>query len=207
MICTITAAAVGAAVFHIIGRCCTRGGISGNASSRAWICCASGTAAALYCLYRYKGTGACLTMFGFLCILAAVTLTDLYRREIPDICCAAVIILAFLSVWTLPGLSLWERAAGGLCISVPLLLIATFVPGSFGGGDVKLMAACGLYLGWRITVVSAAAAILSAGGCILYGMIAGRMKKGDAIAFGPFLCMGMLEGLIWGEGMIRWYVS
>ncbi|BDF34448.1 hypothetical protein CE91St62_25110 [Lachnospiraceae bacterium] len=207
MIRTITAAAVGAAVFHIIGRCCTRGGISGNASSRTWICCASGTAAVLYCLYRYKGTGACLTMFGFLCILAAVTLTDLYRREIPDICCAAVIILAFLSVWTLPGLSLWDRAAGSLCVSVPFLVIALIVPGSFGGGDIKLMAACGLFLGWKVTAVSAAAAVLTAGASIVYGMAAGRRKIGDAIAFGPFLCIGMLMGIMWGNRVIEWYVS
>ncbi|KMZ53373.1 prepilin peptidase [Dorea sp. D27] len=206
MICTITAAAAGAAAFRTIQLCCTRGDRLGNSIARAWFCRASGAAAVLYCLHRYEGTGARLTMFGFLCILAAVTLTDLHRREIPDIYLAAVIVLAFLSVWTLPGLAVWERAAGALCVSVPLLLIATVVPGSFGGGDVKLTAACGLFLGCRITVVSVAAAILSAGGCILFGMISGRMKKGDAIAFGPFLCTGMLAGMIWGERMIGWYL-
>ena len=207
MICSITAAAVGAAVFHIIERCCTRGGISGTASWLAWICRTSGAAAALYCLHRYNGTGASLTMFWFLCVLAAVTLTDFYRREIPDICCAAVIILAFLSVWTLPGLSVWERAAGSLCVSVPFLVIALIVPGSFGGGDIKLMAACGLFLGWKVTAVSAAAAVLTAGGSIVYGMAAGRRKIRDAIAFGPFLCIGMLMGIIWGNRVMEWYVS
>ncbi|MCU0078612.1 prepilin peptidase [Extibacter muris] len=207
MICTVTAAAAGAAVFRIIERCCTRGGRALNGSLHAWLCRASGAAAILYCLHRYEGTGACLTMFGFLCILAAVTLTDLYHREIPDICWAAAMILAFLSVWTLPGLSVWERAAGSLCVSVPFLVIALIVPGSFGGGDIKLMAACGLFLGWKVTAVSAAAAVLTAGGSIVYGMVAGRRKIGDVIAFGPFLCIGMLVGIIWGNRVIEWYVS
>ena len=207
LICNIAAAAAGAAAFCMIAGYCSPGNGRGSRPLCTWIFRGTGGITALYCLHRYEEAGACLTMFGFFCILAAVTLTDLGRREIPDMYCAAVVILAFISAFTLPGLPVWERAAGSLCVSLPFLVVAVAVPGAFGGGDVKLMAACGLFLGVKITAVAAAAGILLAG-CAGAGLVlSGRRGKRGVLALGPFLCAGMTAGVIWGEQMIQWYIS
>lgn len=207
MIYNITAAAVGAAVFYMTGKYCQAKCGGRDNLLCTLFCMMAGGGASLYCLHRYDGVGACLTAFGFFCILAAVTFTDMYCREIPDRYCMSVVLLAFVSVFTLPGLTVWERLAGCLCVSVPLLVIAVLVPGAFGGGDIKLMASCGLYLGGRITVVSAAVGILLAGGFGICLMLSGRKGAKDAFALGPFLCAGMTAGVIWGECILQWYVS
>ena len=98
----------------------------------------------------------------------------------------------------MPGISLLARLAGALCVSVPMLVLAVLIPGAFGGGDIKLMAACGLFLGWKITLVSTALAILFGG---IYGCYLLAAKKADRkahFAFGPFLCIGMAIGLLYG---------
>ena len=69
------------------------------------------------------------------------------------------------------------------------------------------MAACGLFLGWKITLVSAALAILFGG---IYGCYLLAAKKADRkahFAFGPFLCIGMAIGLLYGIRLIDWYLS
>ena len=65
---------------------------------------------------------------------------------------------------------------------------------AIGGGDVKLMAACGLLLG-----------------CVLGAVIhVIRMKvsgEGRMLAMGPYLSMGVLIAALWGESMLNWYFS
>ena len=69
------------------------------------------------------------------------------------------------------------------------------------------MAACGLFLGLKITAVAAAAGILLAG-CAGAGLVlSGRRGERGVLALGPFLCAGMTAGVIWGEQMIQWYIS
>ena len=64
--------------------------------------------------------------------------------RIPNRMTAALLIPAFLSLVTEPGITLLSRAMGGLAVSLPMYLMTLAVPESFGGGDIKLMAVCGL---------------------------------------------------------------
>jgi len=72
-----------------------------------------------------------------------------------------------------------------------------------GLGDVKLMAAAGLLLGWKITIL---AFLL---GCIIGSivhLIRMRVTKVDhLLAFGPYLSVGLMIAALWGEKMIQWY--
>ena len=76
---------------------------------------------------------------------------------------------------------------------------------AIGGGDVKLMAACGLLLGWKLIIL---AFLL---GCVLGAVIhVIRMKvsgEGRMLAMGPYLSMGVLIAALWGESMLNWYFS
>ena len=127
--------------------------------------------------------------------------------HIPDRMTAALLIPAVLSLGAESGISLFSRALGGAAVSFPMFLMTLAVPGSFGGGDIKLMAVCGLILGWpRI----AAAGFLSVvtGGCYAIWLLATRRAgRSDHFAFGPFLAVGVVLSLLYGDQLLAWYLG
>jgi leader peptidase (prepilin peptidase)/N-methyltransferase len=143
----------------------------------------------------------------FVTTLAAVTLTDLERRVIPNkILLAGGIAAVAIAVATDPG-SLPERvvaaaAAGGL-----LLAAALAYPRGMGLGDVKLAAVMGLFLGRA--VAPALLIALLAGSLVGLAMIArhGAAARKQAIPFGPFLAFGGVVGLLAGEELTDWYLA
>ena len=85
-----------------------------------------------------------------------------------------------------------DKIIGILIVSMPMLVIAILWPGSFGGGDIKLMAICGLLLGKNDILHAAWIALLMASafaGCLL--LLEKRRKK--EFALGPFICIGVLS--------------
>lgn len=103
-----------------------------------------------------------------------------------------LMFLGFGAMWIISEISLVQRMGGFLIISVPLFILALIVPGSIGGGDIKLMAAAGFLLGmyeiWRAFVIG----ILIAGAYAMCLLIMRRANKKTEIALGPFLCMGII---------------
>jgi leader peptidase (prepilin peptidase)/N-methyltransferase len=95
---------------------------------------------------------------------------------------------------------------GLFAISVPLELLLLASGGrAIGGGDVKLMAAAGLLLGWKKIIL---ALVL---GCILGSVIHTiRMKVSNAervLAMGPYLSMGILLATLWGDAWVTAYIQ
>lgn len=132
-----------------------------------------------------------ITIAAFLAVLGAVTAEDLTEQKIPDRYHLMILALAGISCFTMPEVSLASRALGFLCVSVPLLAAALIVPGAFGGGDVKLMATCGAFLGWRMTLVSTVIAFFLGGIWCVVLLALKKIGRKGRIAFGPFLCVGM----------------
>lgn len=156
---------------------------------------------------NYKSCLAILTVTGYLIVLLVVACVDLAIMEIPNTFVIIALVLGIISIFTMPGTSLPSRILGMFVVSVPLLLITLLVPGAFGGGDIKLMAACGLFLGTKLTLLSFAFAVLTGG---LYGIWLLVMKKKSGkehFAFGPFLCLGMAAALFIGDRVWDWYAG
>ncbi|SHO53940.1 prepilin peptidase [Anaerocolumna xylanovorans] len=90
-------------------------------------------------------------------------------------------------------------------VSAFLLLLFFLTKGrGIGGGDIKLMAAAGLVLGWKLNLLA------FLWGC-LFGSILHliRMKVSHAerlLAFGPYLAMGIFASMLFGETFIDWYL-
>ena len=143
----------------------------------------------------------------FVTMLAAITLTDLERRIIPNkiLIVAAVAAVAIVAVGdpaSLPQRALAAAAAGGL-----LFVVALAYPRGMGLGDVKLAATMGLFLGRN--VAPAILAALLAGSLVGLAMIArhGASARKQAIPFGPFLALGGVVGLLAGNEIVDWYLS
>ena len=102
--------------------------------------------------------------------------------------------------------NLLSHVIGAVCVSGFLELLFLVSGGrAIGGGDVKLMGACGLILGWKLILL---AFLL---GCILGSVIhVIRMKVSDAehvLAMGPYLSAGVFLAALWGNTWINWYLS
>ena len=95
---------------------------------------------------------------------------------------------------------------GLLAVSVVLAILYYATGGrAIGGGDVKLMAACGLFLGWKLIIM---AFLL---GCVLGAVIhVIRMKvshEDHVLAMGPYLSLGVFIAMLWGDRMLTWYLG
>ncbi len=150
---------------------------------------------------------AALAAFAACCILLTVSLIDMDTQEIPDGLIIALAIVAVAAIWAMPGQTVVSRLIGMACVSVPMLLIDLLIPTSFGGGDIKLMAAGGFLLGWKLTLLSMFAALLFGGGYGIYLLARKKAGKRDHFAFGPFLAAGMGIALFAGDAILGWYLG
>lgn len=145
--------------------------------------------------------------FCFFALLTAVALVDWDTMEIPNGFVAFLGVLGLLSIFLEKEPSLGARLLGMVCVSLPMGIVTGVIPGAFGGGDIKLMAACGLFLGWKKTLLSFFFAVLGGGGYGIWLLLTKKKKGGDHFAFGPFLCAGMLLAQVWGEEILAWYLG
>lgn len=72
----------------------------------------------------------------------------------------------------------------------------------FGMGDIVLMAAAGIYLGWKKTIVAAGIGILIGA---VYGLIQKKRNSESQFAFGPWLAIGIAAAVFFGNEIVNWY--
>ncbi|MGC4020180.1 MAG: A24 family peptidase [Muricomes sp.] len=150
-----------------------------------------------------KGAGIIL----FLALLFCIAWIDYHTKRIPDRYTAALLVLGILSIWIYPFVSLRERIGGGLIVSAALAALLVFKPGCFGGGDIKLMAAAGIGIGWKSNLWAFVLAVLGAGIYVICQLLTGRKKWRDSFAFGPFLCGGITAAIFCGECLTKWFLN
>ncbi len=148
-----------------------------------------------------------ILMLAFFIVLLAVSYQDMKRMEINDGCHIAIAVLAAIAAFAGMGPGISSRLLGALCVSVPMLALTLIFCGAFGGGDIKLMAAAGLFLGWRDTVISAVLAVFAAGAYALYLILKGGADKGKRFPFGPFLCAGMAAAVLCGDKIWKFWMN
>jgi leader peptidase (prepilin peptidase)/N-methyltransferase len=143
----------------------------------------------------------------FVAVLAAVALTDLERRVIPNAILLAGAVIAIGIVAAADPASLGERALSALAAGGFLFTSALLYPRGMGMGDVKLAALMGLYLG--SAVAPAMLIALGAGAIVGVGLMLrhGSGARKQAVPFGPFLAIGGVVGLLAGDQMIDWYLT
>ena len=92
-------------------------------------------------------------------------------------------------------------AGGGLIYAMGILGKALFKKEAMGGGDIKLMAMMGAFLGWRLILLTFFLAPLLGS---VVGIIVKIKNKGDIIPYGPHLSLAGIAALLWGEKIINW---
>lgn len=138
-----------------------------------------------------------IVLFPFLMTLS---LWDFERKEIPYACSISIAVLGVISFFT-AQMPWYEHLIGAVVIAVPFAVLAFL--GAMGGGDVQLMAAAGLLLGWSIIPAAMIGIILGA----IFGIIVKAITKHNLICFGPFLSIGIAAGYLFGSDIINAYLS
>ena len=145
-------------------------------------------------------------IFAYLGILLVVALIDWDTQMIYDRFHIMILILAVFDFLLYPERGIVTRLIGALIISVPMLILALVIPGAFGGGDIKLMAASGLLLGTASIVCAMFIGIVTGGGYAAVMLAGKKLEKKDQFAFGPFLALGLAAAVFWGNQIAAWYL-
>ena len=157
--------------------------------------------------------GACGLVFGFTLEAAAATLfcwtlvvitrTDLEHRLIPD----KVVLpgtVAVLALRTIDDPSI-EWVASAVGASLVLFLIVLVYPRGMGMGDVKLSGLLGAGLGISVIVGMFVGFFVAFVPAAILFTRHGRAARTAAIPLGPFLALGAVVALFWGDAILDWY--
>ena len=132
--------------------------------------------------------------------LLALSVIDWRTQEIPIGINIFILLLGLVRLFT--DLGNWGQYVIGLFAVSGFLLLLNFITKGrgIGHGDIKLMAATGLLLGWKLNII---AFIM---GCIIGSVVhlirMAVKKVGRKLAFGPYLSMGLFIAMIWGEQLV-----
>jgi leader peptidase (prepilin peptidase)/N-methyltransferase len=166
----------------------------------------------LFLIIRFGPSLGYLVYFAFIAALIVIAVIDLYHQIIPDVISLPGIGVGLLTSIIIPQITFFDSLIGILIGGGSLFLVATLYQWLFkregmGGGDIKLLAMIGAFLGWKAVILT----ILSSS---LIGSITGitiMVLKGKdfkyAIPFGPFLSLGAVIALFCQNEIIFWYLQ
>ena len=142
--------------------------------------------------------------------LLVVTGTDLTHRIIPNVVTVPGIAIGLLGAATvlpvgLVNAFLGVAIGGGILWALAWASPYLFGKEGMGGGDIKLLAMIGAFLGWKPALLTIMVGSLS-GSLIGLGLIGlGLMKRDEYIPFGPFLVFGALVSMFFAQPLLEWY--
>ncbi len=149
-----------------------------------------------------------IAFFIFTAVLIVITFIDLDHQIIPDVITLPGIPIFFLAAIFLVKLPLLE-ALLGLLIGGGVLLTIAFVyeliskREGMGGGDIKLLAMIGGFLGWKSLIFILLVSSLTGAVIGIGTMIVKKQDMKYAVPFGPFLSLAAVAYLFWGNNFLN----
>jgi leader peptidase (prepilin peptidase)/N-methyltransferase len=163
-------------------------------------------------VYRFGLTVTTVGYFAFIAALVTITFIDLDHQLIPDAISLPGVAVGLLFSVVTPRLTFMSSVVGagigaGVLLAVALGYKAMTGREGMGGGDIKLLAMIGAFLGWRSVPFT-----LFAASCVgsIIGVVTMVQRRADgqlALPFGPFLAFGAVCYLFFGEQLIDWYLG
>lgn len=150
-------------------------------------------------------------------LLLVATAVDLEHQIIPDEVSLGGLAAGLALSAVIPSIHhemIWWRGlldgvigalvGGGIIYATGVIGSIVFRKEAMGGGDVKLLAMLGAFLGWeKVILVFLLAPVLA----LPLGLFLKFVKRQEVIAFGPFLSLAGWIGFLWGDPLIHWYFS
>jgi len=165
---------------------------------------------AIAILFMFGLTLEGVVYFVFISSLLVITFIDIDHKIIPDVITLPGIPIGLAASFVLPDITFKSSLLGLLTGGGSLLLVAwtysliTSKEG-MGGGDIKLLGMIGTFIGWKGVIFTIFAASLAG---TFVGIIVMLLKGKNlkfAIPFGPFLSIGAMSYVFFGEKVLLWY--
>jgi leader peptidase (prepilin peptidase)/N-methyltransferase len=153
----------------------------------------------------------------FLLVLLVISAIDLQHKIIPNLIILPAIatgigLVLISQLWKVKALPLVDNSSlinsgSGFLIGGGLLLVVALArPGGMGGGDIKLAAFLGIFLG-RYVLVGLFIGFLIGSIVGLIAIIAGTKSRKSLLSFGPYLALGAVITIIVGQPLVNWYLQ
>lgn len=170
----------------------------------------------LWIWWYFGPTAQALTAVFLFSVLLVASVVDFDHQIIPDETSLGGLVVGIVASTMVPsihGEDIWWKglresliglaAGGGLIYVTGVLGTWAFRKDAMGGGDVKLVAMLGAFLGWKKALLVYLLAPIFA---LPLGLFLKFVKKQEVLPFGPFLAMAGWVSFVWGEQIIRWYL-
>lgn len=137
-------------------------------------------------------------------VLIVISVIDWRTYEIPFGC--NIVIGGLGIVRLILDLAHWYDYVIGFFTVSGLFMIAYWITKGkgIGGGDIKLMAAAGILLGFKNVLL--ALMIGSIAGSVIHLSLMKLKNKDRVLAFGPYLALGIFSSMLYGDKIIEWYL-
>lgn len=169
--------------------------------------------AAVSVFHRFGMSAAGWIYLAFICALIVASFVDFEFQIIPDEISVGGLVVGVLCSVLIPSLhgtdSPWVAlgrsvlglfVGGGLLYGTGIIGDFMFRKESMGGGDIKLLAMAGSLLGWKaVTVTFFISPVIA----LIPGVFVLLLKRTNVIPYGPFLSLGLVASLFFGDEIIR----
>lgn len=125
-------------------------------------------------------------LVSFIMLLTYAAMIDLKTRTIPDHIPVLIILIGLIDIEPI------SAVLGLMLVPLPYFIMALLKENSIGGGDIKLMGACGFYLGLQVGYVASILGLLFAIIIHLAYSVIGSKKMTKSIPLAPYLGAGCL---------------
>ena len=144
--------------------------------------------------------------------LIIIAFIDLNELVIPEVITLPGMVIGFILSFFVPYLSFIDSAlgvviGGGIILVIGLVGSVIFKKEAMGGGDVKLAAMIGAFLGWKYAIISLFLGFFLGALTGIFLVLSRVKSREDVIPFGSFIVLGSLITLLWGEKILSWYVG
>lgn len=169
--------------------------VRSRATLLGWCILAAGSAVAAWAALSVRPAAAVITFGAGLAAMILAAAIDVALQRLPNVLTIGAALLGLVALpvvtWAAGDGLAWRAVAGGAIFGGWILIGALALRDSYGFGDIKLAAACGIYaswLSWTSLVVAILTTQLAIAAVLLYGRLRGR----ERMPLGPAFIAGLV---------------
>ncbi|HTN42574.1 MAG TPA: prepilin peptidase [Nitrospiria bacterium] len=137
--------------------------------------------------------------------LLVITFIDLDHQIIPDRITLPGMVVGLVASAVILPIGIWDAVIGLLLGGALFYGVAVASGGGMGGGDIKLIAMIGAFLGWKEALLTIFIGALAGSAIGLFLMAFKGKSRKYPVPFGPFLSLGAVISLFAGQAIWNWY--